>query len=242
MLDQPVETLLEAAARAGFDAVGLRLSGEHATSDPAAVARRAADLGIAVHDTEVVRLGSDTSDPGRLIDASVAVGATQILIVSDLAEITATIDALGPVVETCRQAGLGVGLEYMAWTTPATPQDAITVAQETGCRVVVDVLHHQRIGAGPVELVAVVDAGVLAWVQLADAPLSTPGDLIHEARHTRLAPGEGDLPLDTLLGVIPPGTTISVEVQSDDLCRLDPTERATHLAQATRRVLAAAEC
>jgi sugar phosphate isomerase/epimerase len=239
MLDRSAEVLLDAAAQGGFDAVGLRLSGEHGTGALAALARRAADLGIGVHDTEVIRLGSDSVDPQHLIDASVVVGASQILVVSDLASITATIDALGPLVRRCADAGLGVGLEYMAWTTPATVSDALTIARATQCRLVVDVLHHHRIGAGPVDLATIVEADLLAWVQLADAPLSAPENLIHEARHTRLAPGDGELPLATLIAVLPRDTTYSVEVQSDDLATMDARERATYLARSARRALVA---
>jgi sugar phosphate isomerase/epimerase len=126
----------------------------------------------------------------------------------------------------------------MAWTTPSSPAAAVAMAAATGARVVVDLLHHVRVGAGADEFAAVVTSGRLGWVQLADAPATTPSDLVDEARHGRLPPGEGGLPLAALLAAIPDGVAASVEVQSDALvASLAPVERARRLADAARAVL-----
>lgn len=58
---------------------------------------------------------------------------------------------------------LEIALEYTAWTTPADPARAVAMALVTGARVVVDVLHHVRVGAGVDELRAVVESGLLGW-------------------------------------------------------------------------------
>ena len=238
MLDVPAAALVDVAARAGFDSVGLRLSGEHGGDDPGSLRTRAADQGITIHDTEVYRIGHGAPDPGELIDRSATVGASALLVVSDLPDRSATIDALGEVTERCRRAGLRVGLEYMAWTTPSTPVDAVAIAQQVGCVLVVDLLHHARVGAGTSELDTVVRAGVLGWVQLCDAPASAPADLLHEARHDRFPPGHGDLPLRHLLASVPPAAPISVEVQSDALGKVPPADRARLLHGAARSILA----
>lgn len=241
VLDADALELVEAAAAAGFDAVGLRLSAQHSLAHDRAVElrRRVAALGVAVHDVEVHRIGDPAgADVGALCDAAAEVGARWLLVVSDLPDPAATEEALGEVVVRAAAAGIGVGLEYMAWTTPARPAAAVTMATATGAHVVVDLLHHVRVGAGVDELVAVVASGRLGWVQLADAPLLAPADLVHEARHARLPPGEGGLPLAALLAVVPPGTVVSVEVQSDALAsELGPTERAVRLAVAARSLL-----
>jgi sugar phosphate isomerase/epimerase len=107
--------------------------------------------------------------------------------------------------------------------------------------VIVDLLHHVRIGAGAAELHDLVASGRLGWVQLCDAPLAPLSDLVHEARNERRPPGEGELPLRELLQVVPDGTTCSVEVQSDVLAgRTTPAERAVLLATTARRVLGTA--
>ena len=233
MLDQPAEVVIDAAAAAGFDGVGLRLSGAHALDHPVR-------LGLTVHDVEVHRIDAAAADPGPLLDAAAAVGAAALLVVSDLPDRQATIDALANLRERCDAHGLRIGLEYMAWTSPSHPLDAIEVANTTGCELVVDLLHHLRVGAGVDELEAVVASGRLGWVQLCDAPAGTPTGreaLIHEARHGRLPPGMGELDLAPLLARIPDGTVIAVEVQSDALLAVPPFERAQLLHDAARGVL-----
>jgi sugar phosphate isomerase/epimerase len=128
----------------------------------------------------------------------------------------------------------------MAWTAPSGPLDAIEVANDTGCELVVDLLHHLRVGAGTAELEAIVACGRLGWVQVCDAPAAAPvgrDALIHEARHGRLLPGTGELDLAPLLACLPTGTVISIEVQSDALLGVPPFERARMLHDSTQRVL-----
>lgn len=243
LLDADPFTLADAAAAAGFDGIGLRLSHQHAldTAGLRRLASRLNDLGLFVHDVEVHRIGADgDDDASRLIDAAAEVGARFVLVVSDLADDSTgrdrTVHHLGRIVERARSAGVTVGLEYMAWTTPRSSADAIEMAAATGATVVVDVLHHTRLGEGATELRAVVASGRLGWVQVCDAPLGAPVDLLDEARHHRLAPGEGALPLDLLLAVPDTSAVRSVEVQSDALAaRLGPFERAAALYAAARR-------
>lgn len=237
MLDVSADELIETAADAGFDGVGLRISGEHGDGELAALGARASAHGLIVHDTEVYRIGRRSPAPDELIDRSVAVGASALLVVSDLADRAGTVAALGDLTDRCHGVGLEVALEYMAWTMPSAPADAVAMAREVGCRLVVDLLHHVRVGAGRAELDAIVDAGVLGWVQLCDAPIEAPADLVREARHGRLPPGRGGLPLRELLASVPAGTAISVEVQSDDLSSLPSVARARLLHDAARSVL-----
>lgn len=243
MLDQPVDAILEAAAAAGFDGVGLRLSAEHRVADPGALRTRAASLGMTVFDAEVHRIGTDTPGPAPLVEAAAAAGAEALLVVSDLPDRAATVDRLADLSARCRRAGLRLGLEYMAWTTPAEPLDAIAIAEAVGCELLVDVLHHVRVGAGVAELDAVVESGRLGWVQLCDAPLAPPDGpfpaaWIHEARHARCPPGAGELPLAALVARLPPDVDVSVEVQSDELAAVPPLERARLLHDSSRSILA----
>lgn len=246
LLDADAPAAVDAAAAAGFDAVGLRLSAEHAVADLGALRVRLDAAGIELHDVEVHRIGTDEpGDAERLVTAAHAAGARHLLVVSDLVDPTRTIDELARLAEVAAAADLTVAVEYMAWTTPADPHTAIEVARATGTVVVVDVLHHARVGAGATELAAIVEAGVLGWLQLCDAPFAAPGEppgvgrLLHEARHDRLPPGTGELPLGALLAALPADTTVSVEVQSDGLAASHaPTERATLLYEAATATIA----
>lgn len=246
VLDLDPGEVIELAADAGFDGLGLRLSAPY-RRDAATLegwSRRAVQHGMSVRDVEVHRIGTDrTQDVAQLLDDVDRVGARWLLVVSDLADLDATTSAVERVVAVAGQRDVRVAIEYMAWTTPATPSGALGIAQRTGAFVVADLLHHHRVGAGVAELTALVESGLVGWVQLSDAPLAPPeGALVDEARHRRLVPGEGGLPLIELLGVLPPTTTISVEVQSDRLVSdLTPEERIVRLADSARAVLAAVD-
>lgn len=244
VLDADAFEVARVAGAAGFAGIGLRLSADHIVerSRRAELRRMLDDCGLVLHDVEVHRIGDsrdgDLEQLDRLLEAAAALGARSVLVVSDLCDLVATEDRLGVVAERCRTAGLVAALEYMAWTTPSDPSTAVRMAEATGSEVVVDVLHHARIGAGAAHLEQVVASGRLGWVQLADAPSTAPSDLVHEARHARLPPGEGDLPLSELLSVVPAGTVVSVEVQSDQLAsELAPAERAVRLHDAARVAL-----
>lgn len=221
---------------------GLRLSGEHFL-DPgrrAEFAANAVSVGLEIFDVEVHRIGSPagtfTATAEELIEAADAVGARNVLVVADIDDRDVLEKELARIVSMAGERGIGVGLEYMAWTTPSFVEDARYLAEATGCTLVVDVLHHTRIGATAEDLSRIVHDGTLGWVQICDA--GRPAEqLVHEARHLRRAPGTGQLPLDELLSVVPPSSVFSIEVQSDELSAVEPRERAQLLAAASRRVL-----
>lgn len=238
VLDAAAADVIRAAAGAGFDAVGLRVTGGHRLGSPTELRRLAADHGMSIHDVEVIRIGDPTSEPDEVVERAIELGASAVLVVSDLADRAATTDRLVDLVERCRPLGLAVGLEYMAWTTPDHPDGAIAMADASGCTVVVDVLHHHRVGATLGHLERIVEAGVLGWMQICGAPARSTGDLAHEARHRRLVPGDGALPVVDLVAAVPASTPISVEVQSDELLSVPVDERARLLARAARQLLA----
>lgn len=226
-LDARPEALVRAAAAAGFDGVGLRLTGEHAlrADQMAAMVRLLDSEGVYLAEVEVVRIGDTTLNAAALFTTAAALGARHVLVVSDLPDETATAEALADLVHEARSFGLGVGLEYMAWTTPATPTRAAVLAQACGATVVCDVLHHHRVGAAPDEVSMLVAASVLGWVQICDAPRQAPhggaAAWLAEARHHRLPPGDGELDGPAVMACVPHHVPLSVEVQSDALRAAD---------------------
>jgi sugar phosphate isomerase/epimerase len=246
-LDLSAEQLIEVCSSSiHLQGIGLRVTGEQAVDRSRWEELRSVVEAqeIAINDVEVYRIGSPLGpyfeSVDALIEMAAAIGAQNILVVGDVDDRDLVEVELQRIVNVARDHGVGVGLEYMAWTMPHSVDTARYLAQVTGCHLVVDVLHHTRIGASVEDLARIVADGVLGWVQICDASGAPPLNrttLIQEARHGRLLPGHGALPLADLLSVIPADTTFSIEVQSDELLKLDPLARMQALTTSTYEVL-----
>lgn len=244
MPDFTPEQTVAAAAAAGWDAAGIwvdmaswtrRTTGE--------VKRRLEDGGLPALDAEVVwiRPGPDDPDHFRLIDIAAALGAANVLAVSSAPDPAETADKLGRLSDYAAAAGVRVSLEFGAFTSVRALADALDVLHRCGRPepgLLVDPLHFARTGGRPADL-AGVDPGRFAYAQFCDAPSQGPSPddrpaIIEEALDLRLMPGDGALPLADLLGALPPGTPLSVELRSKAL-----RERYPHPVERARAVLAA---
>lgn len=232
------------AAAAGFDGVGLRCDREPPTSlELKELQTVLADTGLSVLDIEVIRIGNEqTGVTSALFDVAAALGARSILTVSDLLDRSQTVNRLGELAEMAAKSGLTIALEFMAFTSVKTLDDAISVIVEVGrpeIRLLPDVLHVVR--SGSVMAMLATAGHLIDYVQLCDAPAKGPGDteqLIHEARYERLMPGAGQLDLATFLRNVPL-VPVSVEVQSSFLQKAHTSLEIAHLAyRSTRKILA----
>lgn len=255
VLDVPAVAAVELAAAAGYDAVGLRFTPPGPTDDEVTVVRRVLDdTGLAVLDVEYVRLtGLDDAVAWarRLAHIGVQLGARFLLTVVDDADRNRAAAHLAQLARQCAALdGPRPAVEAMPFSELATLDDAVVVldaAEATSTRppravLLVDALHVARADTDLRRLQAI-DAALVPYVQLCDAPADPPtdGDLAHEARHARLLPGDGALDLAGLLAAVPAAADISVEVQSRFLtAHLAAPERARRALQATRSVLAQA--
>lgn len=241
-----VEQIRNAAA-AGFDGVGLRVDIDPPNpGELREIASALADTGLVLLDIEVVRIGTHDEPTIRaIVDAVAALGPRHVLAISDLADEPATVDALGQLATWVRPAGATVVVEFMAFTHLRTITDALRVVEATGddsIGVLVDPLHLQRSGGTPSQLDGI-DTSRLPYVQLCDALLTPPAGgidaLIEEARHARLLPGVGELPLTELLRRVP-SAPVSVEIHDDAARRRHAPAALAHLvAERTRAWLAA---
>lgn len=240
------------AARAGFPAVGLRFD---PTGDTSALVRetrhRLDDVGVRVLDIEVVRLLPRGGDAPalRLLEIGAALDARHLLLVSHDVP-SRTVERFERICERAADLGLRVALEFMAFTSVRTLDDAVAVVEAAGhpagC-VLVDALHLERTGGTPADLTRV-PINRLPYVQLADAIRRGRDDdaerCAQEARHGRLMPGDGALPITDFLCACldrPDVEAVSVEAPSDILAaRHGPLERASLALAAAQRVLARA--
>ncbi|MGF6773664.1 sugar phosphate isomerase/epimerase [Paraburkholderia sp. GAS199] len=242
------------AARAGFNAVGLRLNPtapgaiayptRAGTEAHRALRRALADEGLTVHDVEFIPVlpDIDVASYAPMFDAAADLGARCVTVSGDdpdTSRLTANVAALA---DLAACYGLRVDLEFMRWRHVGTLSEARAVVERAGhanLAVLVDALHLARSGGKPSDLRAL-PAGMLRAVQLCDASANDPvGDeaTILEARTGRLPPGEGVLPLLDLLDALPAGTALSVEMP---LPSLAAPERLALACCSTRAVLEAA--
>ncbi len=261
--------LVSLAAEAGFDAVSLRIAPASPGEDPwpmspgsrmlAETVRRLMDTGVSVLGVEAIRLDA-AAGPARweaTLESAARLDARYVSAMSDDHELSRLSDRFRELSGLARSFGIRPVIEFMAYKPVRTLSAAVQIAsRSSGGGVLIDALHFQRCGADLQQL-RHVDASLLTYVQLCDAPLNPPvglpvpdklprhqptegGDLALEARTSRLLPGEGELPLVELLTAVPPGTPVAVEAPCLALSReLGPRQFALRARRALAQVLAA---
>lgn len=219
------EATIDIAARAGFRYVGLRPNcSDMPIGGWAELRRRAGDKGISVFDIEVIRLGVTTRfDIDALIDAGAELGARWLLTVSHYDDSRRTIDILQSMAAQCEATGtlLRPALEFMSFTSVKTMGEAVAIANAASAGVVIDALHLHRSDATPADVAQLMSGPCVppCYLQACDTNVATVpiNELGDEARHRRLIPGTGFLPLAALVAALPIDTAMTAEVQSDAL-------------------------
>ena len=252
LLDVAPPDFVTLAAGAGFDAVGLRIAPATAGEPPwpmspgsrmlAETVQRCRDSGVTVLDTEAIRLTADADVAAAepVLETAASLNARYVNAIGDDPDLARLSDRFGQLAALAAPYGIRAVLEFMAYKTVRTLDDALAIAARSdGGGVLLDALHVQRCGAG-IDQIARLEPGLLGYVQLCDAPLKPPGgDPAAEARTGRLLPGDGGLPLTALLAAVPPGTPVAVEAPSLSLRReLAPAQFAARARRSLDRVLA----
>jgi len=249
VLDATPTEAAKAAAAAGFDGMGLRWDPDRTPLSALPALRRTIEThGLTLLDLEVVRLrpGVPVSAHRALVDVAGELGARFLLVVSDHPNASRTRNELSVLAGWAESAGVRVAVEFMRFTavpTLAAANALVRAVDSPHVCVLVDALHLQRGGDQPSSLTPA-DLASVGYVQLCDAPRAFPGGpndlgaLAHEARHSRLLPGEGQLPLTDLLGVLAADLPCCVEVQSDHWAGVDVGRRAQLAMDSVWQVLA----
>jgi len=249
----PVEQI-EAAADAGFDAVGLRLipPGDLKLKDEIVgnralirdIRRACQRTGIEVLDVEQWTLRPDTDIPSLMpaLEAGAEIGASFLLCTSEDPDASRAADRFGALCDAAAPFGMRVGFEFMKWREVKTVEAALAFANRAdrlNGGIMIDTLHLCRSG-GTARAVAAVPRERLTYVQICDAPAESPplAELRREARSGRLYPGEGALPLEEIVRVLPANAALSIEAPSARDAGKSVAERARSAAQALARFLA----
>jgi sugar phosphate isomerase/epimerase len=251
LLDIAPPDFVVLAAEAGFDAVGLRVAPATAGESPwpmspgsrmlAETVARCGDTGVTVLDTETIRLTADTglASAEPVLETAAELGARYLIAIGEDPELSRLSERFSQLTAMAVPYGIRPVIEFMAYKTVRTLDDALAVAaQSDGGGVLLDALHIQRCGAD-IRQIARVDPALLGYVQLCDAPLEPPdGDAATEARTNRLLPGEGALPLTDLLSAVPAALPVAVEAPRLSLRReLSPAQFSITARSALDRVL-----
>lgn len=246
----PLE-LIDAAAAAGFDAVGLRvqppLPGDKIT--PVAgdlpllreMKRRLKASGVTVIDIEAFWLNPDSDlenlKPG--LEAGVELGAKGVIVVGNDPERARLVDRFGRFCETCATLGLRPMFEFIPYSQvrslPET-QAFLAATGVTNCGILVDALHLSRSGGSPADI-AKYPAELFSYVHLCDAPMVPPpaDEIRAEARGDRSFPGDGGLWLEDFVRAFAADTPAAIEVPSARHAGLAPAEKAKLAIERTRR-------
>ncbi|MDR5827150.1 TIM barrel protein [Caballeronia sp. LP006] len=226
VLDVGPPDLIELAASAGFRAISIRLcSPVHGgieypllarSSELRSTKRLLHELDVKVTDIEVITLAANTSigDYESTFEAGAELGAHRACVNIDDTDRARVIDRFSALCDLAAPFGLSLDVEFMLWRPVARLADAVNIVRSSGkpnAFVLIDALHLIRSG-GTVEEVAALDPQIIGSVQLCDAPMASPADIVAEARGDRLLPGEGELPLRALLAVLPDNLPLAVEV------------------------------
>jgi sugar phosphate isomerase/epimerase len=246
--------LIDIAAEAGFRSLGIRLCSPMAggpewplkvgSEELRGTLARMNDCGVRVFDIEVLALAADTDVCTFLpaLESGAALGAQRACVNVDDPDRSRTIERFGRLCDLALPFGIALDIEFMIWRPIARLEDALAVVQAAARpngKILIDALHLDRSGGTPAA-VAALDAEWIGSVQLCDAPKKRPepSGVIDEARGGRLAPGEGELPLDALLDALPHSVPLAVEVPlARHMPAATPLERARHIRVAAERFL-----
>jgi sugar phosphate isomerase/epimerase len=255
--------LVAVAAETGYDFVGIRVkavtAGErrYAMEPGSPLSRetlaRLRDTGLEVRDIEFLPLGPDTGrdDWMPALEAGAALGARTFSVVGVDEDRGRLTDTLARLVADSAPYGIRPTLEPISYQPVSRVAEAAGIARAAGSAVLLDSLHIQR-GGSPMDEVRALEPDLVPLVQLCDGPLVLPpvldlppgtpaeGTARHvESRVQREVVGEGEFPLAELLGAVPAGTPLSVEVPHARLqARLSPHEFAAHNLRAVQALLA----
>jgi sugar phosphate isomerase/epimerase len=247
----PPLQLIHAAAGAGFAGVSLRLWSATGTgyslplggADQSAVLAACAATGTAIVGIEAFRLTRSTTrgDYQDLLEQGAALGARRLLVVGGDSDVQALAEPFARLCADAETLRIVVDLEFFPHSLVRTIEHGAAIVQAAGHRngfLTVDALHLTRSGGSVEDVKSVLS--LVGSVHLCDAPLTSPDESgrIAESRRDRLRPGEGELPLDALLGILPVELPIGIEVPLRDNQGVSPADGALRLYNATAAVLA----
>lgn len=249
--------LVSTAAAAGYSHVGIRVipattvEPRHPILGDTPMVRetcaRLAATGVQVLDIEILRLKPETrvaDDYLAAIETGARLGAKFALVAGNDPDESRLADRFAELCDLASGSGIRPHLEFMVWTDAKDLVQAARIVERAGRDsggILVDAFHFSRSRCRIADIARVPPAR-FGYLQLNDATATIPATMdaiLAEARAERRFPGEGELDLAALVGALPPGIPVSVEVPTLELARTVPAaDRARRALAAARSVLA----
>lgn len=243
----PFRTHVEAAARAGFEAITIWPNiWRHAVSKGGLSLRDMRkvldDNGLALTDVEGVMQWPPGSEH---LEVCAELGGERVVAMQldpgpfDLpreAERFALFD------EAAQAHGVKTAVEFVAFgglRNASTAWRLIELAGSPEAGIVLDIAHHIRAQGTDAELNAI-PAERIVTIQLADGPASPPDDLVQEATFGRMWPGEGVFDVSGFMGRLSQRgvrANVGLELYQPEFATRDPYALIEELARRTRACL-----
>jgi sugar phosphate isomerase/epimerase len=171
-------------------------------------------------------------------------GITRFMTFSFDPDVERTINETALLMEIAAEYGMSAVMENHPGLgevkTIAGIQDFVRRIDKPNLKLMIDAIHaaYQH----EVDLVATLEPSLIGYVQLCDGPRLMPQDLnvyARFARHERLLPGEGELPLAQMFSNVAGDTPISCEMPNDALRKSCGSDAAyvRHVLAAAKRAL-----
>jgi len=244
--------LVEVAASAGYEFVGLRLNrvtdeeplydliGDRALMK--ATKARMAATGVRALDVELARMSPelDAQHFFPLLDAGAELGARHVITQLPDPDRERAVERFATLCDYAKPLGLTLDLEFPTWSeTPNLTEAArvLRAVNKSNAGILIDILHVGR-SHSSLEYLKTLPREWFHYAQLCDAPLEAPATLegvIHAARCERLFCGEGGLGVREILACIPENMVYALEIPRDSLASVIGLEEYAALALAAAR-------
>lgn len=243
-LSLPPPRLIEVAARAGYDYVGVRMTRVTPQEVLYDLARdrtlmketkaRLADTGLAVLDVELFRMDPalDADDLKPELEATAELGAHHVIAQLPDPDRARAVERFARLCDLAKPLDIFVSLEFPHWTETGDLTEAARVVRAVdrpNAGILVDMLHFGRSNSSLDEL-ASLPREWFRFAHLCDAAKEVPPTMqgiIHTARDERQWPGEGSLEVREILARLPQDIPYALEIPHVTLTRaLGPEEVA----------------
>ena len=221
------------------DAPRWSLRDDKALFDATRSAIRERGVAVLVGEAFLLHPQMDVANSAPDLDLFAELGARRINVVGLEPDEARSHDQFARLSAMARERGMGACIEFMPGVAIDCMAKALACVEASGdpeAGLLLDAMHFFATGTAIAEL-AQVPAARIVHAQLCDTHLASPVPYMDRAKFDRLAPGEGDLPLDQFVKVLPAQGPLGLEIpqRAKALAGMDHRARIAELIAATEK-------